>query len=219
MKKRNITLFTAFAAAAAFASSAQAALTMGMSSVLRDEKLGAGYTTDGMGTSIGNLDYALGNFDVTDTAAYRNYGGTMGFGHENDKASSRGWVASSVLTGAGGALLAGAQYVATQDSDKTTLAQYQIMFDRPGTFYILSDSRGTFVTTGYTDTGVDISYTQHGAAFNVWAQEVSAGQTVTTPVITGGITNGGFAFQPVPEPSSMGLLALSGLALLRRRRA
>ena len=71
MKKRHITLLTAFAAAAAFASTAQADLTTGMSSVLRSENSGA-YTTDGMGTSIGNLDYALGNFDVTDTAAERN---------------------------------------------------------------------------------------------------------------------------------------------------
>ena len=123
MKKRHITLLTAFAAAAAFASTAQADLTTGMSSVLRDEKLGAGYTTDGMGTSIGNLDYALGNFDILDTDAhYATGSGASGgvpyFGHENDKANERGWVASSVLTGAGGALLAGAQYVATQDNDK-----------------------------------------------------------------------------------------------------
>ena len=199
MKKRHITLLTAFAAAAAFASTAQADLTTGMSSVLRSESGGA-YSTDGMGTSIGNLDYALGNFDVTDTAAYV-AAGTPYFIHENDH-GERGWVASSVLTGAGGALLAGAQYVATQDSDKSTAAQYQITFDRPGTFYLLADERASsaifsgFAPLGYSDTGVDISYTQHGAAFGVWSQDVVASQTVTTPVFSGSVTNIGFAFQP-----------------------
>ena len=207
--KKMITLFAVLGMVLALAPTAQAALATGMSSVLRDENLGAGYTDVDMGTSIGNGDYALGNFDVTDTDAYRNYSGTMGFGHENNQAAGRGWVAADVLTGGVADFLAGAQYLATYDGDQvnngTSSAQYQITFDKPGTFYMLQDSRSTPSTTGYTDTGVDISFTQHGAAFNVWSQDVIANQTVTTPLMPA-MTMLGFAFQPDPPPAGTVLI-------------
>lgn len=95
-----------------------------------------------------------------------------------------------------GAFLAGAQYVATDDADRGgTLAMYQFTFGQPGTFYILEDDRGSFDTTGYTDTGVDVTAGQFSLPFTVWSQTVVAGQVLTTPTKGGSVEPSCFAFQ------------------------
>ena len=63
MKKRNITLFTAIAAAAALASSAQAALTN--TSVLRSTDGGITFNQNGQGADADSLDWGLGTFTTT----------------------------------------------------------------------------------------------------------------------------------------------------------
>mgnify|MGYP006081546577 CR=1 FL=1 len=219
MKKRNITLFTAIAAAAAFASSAQAALTN--TSVLRSTDGGTTFTLTGQGADADSLDWGLGTFTTTG-AGYHSPNGTLQF--RNRAGQNHGYLASDVLSGGVGDFLAGAQYLATDDADKTTsnpfLAKYQFTFDQAGTFYILEDRRGGNLNApGFTDTGVDIN--NRGLITNVWSQTVAANQVLITPTKGGSIEPLGYAFQAdaVPEPATMSLLALGGLALLRRRRA
>ena len=215
MKKRNITLFTAIAAAAALASSAQAALTN--TSVLRSTDGGTTFTQVGQDADADSLDWGLGTF--TTTGAGYIASGTPRFRSQAGK--NNGFTASDILSGGVAGFLEGAQYVATDDADKGgTLAQYQFTFDQAGTFYILEDPRGGSVGSGYTDTGVDITG-PFNIGFNVWSQTVAAGQVLVTPAMGGSVEPTAFAFQAdaVPEPSSLSLLALSGLALLRRRRA
>ena len=218
MKTRNITLFTAIAAAAAFASSAQAALTN--TSVLRSTDGGTTFTLTGQGADADSLDWGLGTF--TTTGAGYVAGGTPFFRSQAGKNS--GFHASNILSGGVADFLEGAQYLATDDADKTTsnpfLAKYQFTFDQAGTFYILEDRRGGNLNApGFTDTGVDIN--NRGLITNVWSQTVAANQVLITPTKGGSIEPLGYAFQAdaVPEPATMSLLALGGLALLRRRRA
>ena len=217
MKKRNITLITAIAAAAAFAPAAQAALTL--TDVLRSTDGGSTFTQAGQGADADSLDWGLGTFTTTG-AGYHNPNGTPQFRSQAGK--NNGFHASDILSGGVADFLEGAQYVATDDADKGgTLAMYQFTFDQAGTFYILEDPRGGSVTgSGYTDTGVDVTG-PFNLAFNVWSQTVDAGQVLVTPAMGGSVEPTAFAFQAdaVPEPSSLSLLALSGLALLRRRRA
>ena len=162
MKKRNITLLTAFAAAAALAPAAPAAV--GMSSVLRSTDGGSTYTTTDQGTDASDPEYALGHFDTTDTNAYV-ADATPYF--RNKAGDNSGYLASDILVGADtgfdASFLAGAQYVAVDSDDKlVTYAMYEITFDQPGTFYLLADFRDTgFAPTGYTDTGVNIHHSQY----------------------------------------------------------
>jgi len=213
MKKRNITLFTAIAAAAAFASSAQAALTN--TDVLRSTDGGTTFTQVGQGADADSVDWGLGTF--TTTGAGYVAGGTPYFRSQAGK--NTGFLASDILTGAGGGLLAGAQYVATDGADKAaTFAMYQFTFDQPGTFYILEDGRGTPMdSTGYTDTGVAVTG-PFSLPFTVWSQTVAANQVLITPSKGGSVEPSAFAFQAIPEPTSLSLLAIGGLALIRRRR-
>ena len=213
--KKFITLFAVLGMVLALAPAAQAALTTGMSSVLRQindtpewSNLDDGY--GGQGAYVGDGAYALGNFDLLDTNA--NVGGATGY-FSSRNVLGRGYNAADVLTGGVADFLAGAQYVAVDDQyDKykqlpqtplSDYATYQITFDQPGTFYLLADSRGGFNTTGYTDTGVDIGYSQWGLSFNVWSQDVVASQTVTTPGFGGSVEPIGFAFVPDPPPTGM----------------
>ena len=192
MKKRNITLLTAFAAAAAFASTAQADLVN--ADVLRSTDGGSTFTQAGQGADADFVDWGLGTF--TTTGAGYVASGTPYF--KSRAGFNQGWLASDVLAGGVGDFLAGAQYLATDDADKyqNTLGSYQFTFDQAGTFYILEDNRGGSIdTTGYTDTGVDITGA-YGLAYSVWSQTVAANQVLITPSKSGSIEPLGFAFQP-----------------------
>ena len=151
MKKRNITLITAIAAAAAFAPAAQAALTL--TDVLRSTDGGTTFNQVGQGADADSLDWGLGTF--TTTGAGYIASGTPRF--RNQAGKNNGFAASDILSGGVADFLEGAQYLATDDADKGgTLAMYQFTFDQAGTFYLLEDPRGGTVTdTAYTDTGVD----------------------------------------------------------------
>ena len=182
MKTRNITLFTAIAAAAAFAPAAQAAIT----SVLFSDDGGATYT-DGTGT-----DYGLGNFVLGDAL---NVGGATGY-FKQKFTDTRGFSAADVLTD--GNILKGAQYVSTLVGSNT----YQVTLDEAGTFYLLAENRAGYTPgDGYTDTSVDIDYSAYSLTFSVWSKAVSAG-TVTTPTAyTGSVEPMALAFVPDPPPA------------------
>jgi hypothetical protein len=62
-------------------------------------------------------------------------------------------------------------------------------------------------------------WTQGSQAYLVWADDNGpAAGNVTTGNIEGGYTIDNFRLDPVPEPTTLGLLALGALALLLRRR-
>ena len=210
--KKMITLLAVLGLVLALAPAAQAALVN--ADVLRSVAGGA-YTNAGQGADADFVDWGLGTF--TTTGAGYVASGTPYF--KSRAAFNQGWLASDVLAGGVGDFLAGAQYLATDDADKVpaTLGSYQFTFDQAGSFYILQDIRGSFDTTGYTDTGVDIKGA-YSLNYSVWSQTVTASQVLTTPTMSGSIEPLGFAFQAIPEPATMSLLAIGGIALIRRRR-
>ena len=179
--KKMITLFAVLGMVLALAPTAQAGITTVLLSVD-----GAAYY-DGTGT-----DYGLGNFVLDDAL---NVGGATGY-FKQKYSDSRGFSAADVLTD--GNILKGAQYVSTLVGVNT----YQVTLDEAGTFYLLSENRGSFDPTGdgYTDTGVDIAYSQWSLTFSVWSKAVSAG-TVTTPTgYTGSFEPMALAFVPTGDP-------------------
>ncbi len=93
--------------------------------------------------------------------------------------------------------------MSTDGDDKyaATYGTYQITFDKPGTFYLLADSRrgtpGWFTSDGYTNTGVSIANSRWSHfTHNVWSKEVLANDTVTTGDFYGSYEPLGFAFMP-----------------------
>ena len=203
MKKRNMTLFTAIAAAAAFASTAQADL------LVEHSRNGGAYSTTELNTAGG---YAVGAFTTSDSLY--NAGGTPYF--DGYVGATRGPVAADVLAGGAADFLAGAVYVAGDgagtDADQIAANNntYQFTFDQAGTFYLLADKRSTpawFGTDGYTDTGVDITHSAFAVAnYNVFSRTVVASQTFTTGVYGGSVEPLAFAFQPSGGGSTPGTL-------------
>lgn len=78
----------------------------------------------------------------------------------------------------------------------------------PGSPYPASPG-GTFVSSGSK------TFTSSEMAWSIFNPGT---YTSAAPVSTGGVDFGVITFNVVPEPSSLGLLGLGGLALLRRRR-
>ena len=204
MKKRNMTLFTAIAAAAAFASTAQADL------LVEHSRNGGAYSTTELNTAGG---YAVGVLDTSDSLY--NAGGTPYF--DGYVGATRGPVAADVLAGGAADFLVGAEYIVGDGSgaDADQIASnnntYQFTFDQAGTFYLLADNRGTpawIASDGYTDTGVNITHSAFTptADYNVFSRDVVASQTFTTGVYGGSVEPLAFAFQPSGPVSTPGTL-------------
>ena len=245
MKKGHITLFTAIAAAAAFASSAQAA-------VLSD-----GHTGD-----YRIIFVTLGDTLAQDTgiAFYNSFvstqAGLAGSTQTKDLATTWTAVGSTLLTSAkvntgtdsGGAdihiytpsatlgtyTLVATSYTDLWDSSIATGVRYgdgtvssQATGGGGDQIWTGTNSNGSTATGGdgqYLGSGDNgdnlppsryIRGTRGGLTDGNWISGISDHdlQTKNMMAMSGVIT------EAVPEPSSMSLLALGGLALLRRRRA
>ena len=239
MKTRNITLFTAIAAAAAFASSAQAV-------VLSD-----GHTGD-----YRIIFVTLGNTLAQDTgiAFYNSFvsteAGLAGSTETKDLATTWTAVGSTLLTSAAvntGTTGAGTDihiYTPTTTSGTYQLVatSYTDLWDSSiasgirygdGSLSDQANGGGDQIWTGtHTDgstrgAGLDGSYLGSGPNGDDTASYMT--------LVRGGKTDGGWITGPsdhdgqsknmmamsgvIPEPSSLSLLAIGGLALLRRRRA
>jgi len=242
MKKRNITLFTAIAAAAAFASSAQAAIV-----------LEGGYTGpyrlafqttnqyDAVPTAIGTYndrvqavaDATSGNaIDLSTITDWKMIGSTVA---ANAKVNT-GTTATDGLAASGdvpiynvnGELIA-AGNAALWGATPTT----------PLLARIVSQTGSNTTSRMWTGTqpdgtawaGNELGATQVGQGNGFWDGTASTSETGTW-ISWGQFVNGNpnpqannyahYALSPVqniPEPTSLSLLALGGLALLRRRRA
>ena len=241
MKTRNITLFTAIAAAAAFASSAQAAV------VLSDGHdgdyrvifvtLGTKAATDQTIGLYNSFVDAQGN-DVssTQTASLNTTWTTVG--------STAGTSAKvNTVTSSGGADIH--IYTPSAVSGEYTLIadSYAELWDNDGIAVALTFGDGTAATgniwTGTNTSGDSDNYTgDPSGPLGTGANGANTGTNANIAVggggrtdhgwIKGGNTGGDTAtfsmlgmseVLTIPEPSSMSLLALGGLALLRRRRA
>jgi len=241
MKKRNITLFTAIAAAAAFASSAQA---------------GTIYTDDFSGDAGDLSGTGPGWTATTTTGAWQRDAGGLGkatltgnrrfawlpftptSGNEYTLSVDMGVVPSSWM---------GILFATDSSTPGVAPVDETALFTTDTYAWMLRDAGGVQSFTGLgTDGG---AYTATGAGLtnlkivlntqaSTWTAEYIVGGTsirgpVALPVgATTDIRWVGFGndaghgtvdnfllTEAIPEPSSMSLLALGGLALLRRRRA
>ena len=217
MKKRNITLFTAIAAAAAFASSAQAAIVL----------LDGTASTAGPSTDTANFPASR----VTDGVGMSGEG-TLGLQNNNSALDSWYSIASTewFRVDLGATVAVGEMYVWNGQtggiSDRGTGSS--------DIYYSLTDTAQAIPTGGASDG--DWIFLKNESAWNQGTNDGTPyGPTdtfdldVTARVIGFQLTegfggNGGnsiaaMQFEVVPEPATMSLLALGGLALLRRRRA
>ena len=131
--------------------------------------------------------------------------------------------------------LAGIEFVQTANDDKSLTdgtELYQITFGTDCTAYLfldnraetnLADATGLWVaSSGFTDTGRDIVYVRDytdrtkDININVYSASMTSGTVLSTYDIKG--TSNMYTVVAVPEPATLSLLALGGIAMLRRRR-
>lgn len=212
MKKRNITLFTAIAAAAAFASTAQAAIILGDTSTAGTEPVGSrpaanisndnGLTGSGAtGTFtqpwvngwVGNGGPDWARVDLGDTYAVD----TMHVWNYHEQAAARGMKDTNIY------------YSTVETADASNFASGD------WTLFVAKT-----MTTGWTGTAGPYLPTDNIAMGGLTARVI--GIEILNSVSGSnwaGIGKLQFDGTAIPEPTSMSLLALSGLVLLRRRRA
>ena len=220
MKKRNITLFTAFAAAAAFASSAQAATIISGETATASSDFFGGESWGRPVEALVN-DVGMTGEGATGLHANTNYE----HGWQNGQATAP-WIKVDL----GATVAVGKMYVwngasSNKDWGAQTVDIYYATTD-PGVN--VNDSEAAFNPAGWTLWSSGVTFAKHAGSgsylptddfdLNVTARYIALNVTVAY----GGINNASIAelqFEVVPEPATMSLLALGGLALLRRRRA
>jgi len=236
MKKRNITLFTAIAAAAAFASSAQAAVVLPTDA----------YVTGGGAYRLMFVTTATTTGTSSDlTNVYNPIAQTAGdivlSGHTWTAVAGTSTVSARTNTGAF-VVGDGASYSAaidvpiyTTNGNRVTLNNTLLwagsmenqLADQTGTAPGFSNDSawggwlagGGIILNGGSSFGGPLGDTDGAniTTFRVYKQPWdwgNAAQATELPLVSlSSVIN------PIPEPTSMSLLALGGLALLRRRRA
>ena len=214
MKKRNITLITAFAAAAAFASSAQAVLITGLTASAKDNEGVRTATKMINGSGMTGVTVAgTGTHDVTGDNMWLGLTSVPTWAHVNlgDLYTVDDMYMWNYKEGGG---TDGGRQVVTYNLWYSADASAT-----PGTF---TDPKWTQLpggTINATQVGAGSSYTfSDQIAINQDASVIGF-EILTAVDNRAGIAELQFDGALVPEPSTMGLLALSGLALLRRRRA
>jgi len=216
MKKRNITLFTAIAAAAALASSAQAALIAGVSASAKDNEgvRTATKAVDGSGMT-GVTVAGTGMHDVT--------GDNMWLGQSSTNAGPQ-WINVDL----GGLYTVGDMYMWNYKEGGGGDGGRQVLTYNLWYSVDASATPGNFTDTKWTQLGGTINAGQVGAGSSYsFSDQITINQDASVigfEILTAvdnraGIAELQFDGTLVPEPSSMSLLALGGLALLRRRRA
>ena len=261
MKKRNITLFTAFAAAAAFASTANAAViidgntqTLGVSPAAANE-----YISDGVVTANGVSSVTFGSlwthnngllkFGNRTTASLTISGGavlevtnggedgvwSLQLGNQGDG------VVTTLITGAGSKAETVARINVSRNESGSTLTiedgglavatDVVLARDSGSNNFVRMGFGGILAILGNDKTTTGEFWSTGGDATNLMQYDTGSGWANITAATGGGvdytIANGtgdlaGYSvltMTAIPEPTSLSLLALGGLALLRRRRA
>ena len=218
MKKRNITLFTAIAAAAAFASTAQAA------TIISGETATASSDFNGHETWGRPIEALVNNLGMTGE-------GATGVHQTSDYTT--GWqngqtTAPWIKVDLGGTYDVGNMYVwnglpGLPSWGAQTVDIYYSTTD-PGNN--VNDSEAAFNTAGWTSWGTVAGLAQYVSgsylptdtiALDVNARYIALNVTAAYS----GINNASIAelqFEAVPEPATMSLLAIGGLGLLLKRR-
>ena len=220
MKTRNMTLFTAFAAAAAFASSAQAA------TIISGETATASSDFHGHETWGFPVEALVNDLGMTgEGAAGVHANGDYAHGWTTDQTTAP-WIKVDL----GATVAVGKMYVwngapPAKDWGAQTVDIYYATTD-PGVN--VNDSEAAFNPAGWTLWNSGVTFAQHAGSgsylpTDAFDLNVTAGYIALNITATyAGINNASIAelqFEQVPEPSSLSLLAIGGLALLRRRRA
>jgi len=237
MKKRNITLFTAIAAAAAFASSAQAAVVLPTDA----------YVTGGGAYRLMFVTTATTTGTSSDlTNVYNPIAQTAGdivlSGHTWTAVAGTSTVSARTNTGAF-VVGDGASYSAAMDVPIYTTNGNRVAANNAALWAGAGENRMADqlgVVPGFSDAyawggwlaGGDIIPAASGSSNFSGPLGETVGQTTTfrtykepwdfgssTQSTTLPLVSLSSVINPIPEPSSLGLLALGGLALLRRRRA
>tara|TARA_B100000809_G_scaffold154910_1_gene152192 strand:+ start:120 stop:773 length:654 start_codon:yes stop_codon:yes gene_type:complete len=217
MKIRNITLFTAIAAAAAFASSAQAATVL-MDPTTNDGSF-EGYVA-GAPVNWGNNHYE----DIWANSA--SIGEWHGGGNASYKTDGNNTL---VVNGGNSGTVTSVDLLANASTTYTTVNVGDVFtysWDyRPNgtnkTFKFEVDFGNGPVELDSVTAAVATSYQTMTGTYTALAADATGGELAVVLSQEGHswTDNAQLSVEAVPEPTSMSLLALSGLALLRRRRA
>ena len=212
MRKRNITLLTAIAAAAAFASSAQAALTILVDEDTVNNEIHftwegvIGTATTAGGTSGGSADQIVPE------------DGQVQFANGHVNFDSGEWYAGTASAyGDGGSF---SDFIVSSNipfhvNPDGTLRVGKIGGDVGSTFPTLGSTvfSGSFTLDGLDAPGATIA---GFGLFNTAATSLTTNESVSLWTATTG--TGSISFAAIPEPSAALLLGVAGMGLLVRRR-
>jgi len=145
-------------------------------------------------------------------AGATNYNNASGMTYNPDKAAAN---KDGFMLG----LHAGTSYRYWQSSDPLTDAWTNVSTGTPDSYWLGDDYISAIAWTG--DGASELFYwaQQHNPIINVVVPGVSKTQYLYSSLIPSGYGIGDMSNVLIPEPASMALLALAGLAMIRRRRS